>query len=433
VSRILLGFGALAVVVAASLLPVDAEAGTSPQTFTVRFLDDTGDENLNDDLCDVTDDISGAQCTYRAAIQEANHTPGLDFIRFDIGGTPGVKTIVPQSDLPPITDPVSINGYSQPGARVNRVAKGTNAVLKVQLDGRNLAGGVGVYLQASNSTVRGLVINRFTTGIAIAGDQNRVEGNFIGPNPSGRRGPGNSGEGVAIGSGIGNFVGGDSLADRNLISGNGFYGVSLLGGIHLVTGNLIGTDRSGKEPLGNNYAGVVAYTTNHLIGGSTRRAGNVIAFNRTQGVLIYNISSQNVQISRNSIFSNGEIGIDLGDDGRTPNDVGDMDSGANGLLNFPLITSAKTGRRGTTIRGRLESYPGDPYGIEFFSSPPGRPAEGKKYLGQVQVATDATTGVARFTFRPGKDVPLRHRITATAIDDGGNTSEFSNPRRVRRA
>lgn len=426
---------AVAIVVAASLWPMDAEAGSPAATFIVRFLDDEGDENLNDtpNLCDVIDDVPGPQCTLRAAIEEANHTPGLDYIQFNVGGTSRIKTIRPKTSLPTITEAVVINGYSQPGARENTRGKGTNAVLRVQLDGSLSVGGDnGLMIQASDVVVRGLVISRFADGIVIIGAGsmgNRIEGNFIGTNPAGTRERANNGYGVNILGGLGIIVGGDSRADRNLISGNAFYGVGLNGSHQQVAGNLIGTDRTGAGGLGNGYPGVKAYTALHTIGGPTPAYANVIAFNRAAGVAV--VGSGGVYVRRNSIFKNDGGGIDLGEDGRSPNDPGDVDTGPNALQNFPIITSAKTGRRGTTIRGRLESFPGDPYGIQFFSSPPGRRAEGKKFLGQIIVNTDDTTGVARFTFRPAKDVPLRHRITATATDDGGSTSEFSNARRVR--
>ena len=52
--------------------------------------------------------------TLRQAIYDSNATPGPNTIDFNIPG-PGVHTISLASPLPPITDPVVINGYTQPG------------------------------------------------------------------------------------------------------------------------------------------------------------------------------------------------------------------------------------------------------------------------------------------------------------------------------
>jgi hypothetical protein len=425
---------AVALMILGGLFPIEAGAGAPGAIFTVRYLDDLSDWNLNDDpnRCDVIEDVPGSQCTLRAAIEEANHTPGPNSIYFDIGGSRRIKTIRPQSALPPITDQVLIDGYTQPGATVNTRAKGTNATLRVELNGTDVPDQLALWIQASNCLIRGLVINRFSGGISVQPGRsgNRIEGNFIGTDATGTRDRGNLFNGISV-FGTSNVVGGDSRAARNIISGNGQHGVGLTGSGLAVMGNLIGTDRSGTRDLGNSQVGVRAYDATKTIGGPTRGEGNVIAYNGQEGVSVLNPGSVGVHIRRNSIFSNGGPGIDLGGDGRTPNDVGDADTGPNYLQNHPVITSARTGRR-TTIRGRLESYPNGFFGIQFFSTPPGGAAEGKIFLGEMTVGTDGT-GLATFTFRPQRDVAVKHRITATATDDGANTSEISEPRLVRRA
>ena len=72
----------------------------------------------------------------RQAILNADANPGLDTIDFDIPGA-GVHTISPASALPTITDPVVIDGYTQPGASPNTLAVGDDAVLLIDLDGGN--------------------------------------------------------------------------------------------------------------------------------------------------------------------------------------------------------------------------------------------------------------------------------------------------------
>jgi CSLREA domain-containing protein len=180
--------------VVAVLVLFGGRAAHADTTFTVNT---TGDENdldfpggtydsTSDGLCDV-DAATGEQCTLRAAIQEANVTQGPDTINFNIPGT-GVKTIRPDSELPSITEQVTIDGYTQPGSQLNSLASGDDAVLKVELDGTNagVVGGLDLLDSTSNSMIRGLVINDFyKEGIHLLSTGTRIEGNFIGTNPSG--------------------------------------------------------------------------------------------------------------------------------------------------------------------------------------------------------------------------------------------------------
>ena len=72
-------------------------------SFTVNITDDH-----NDGAC------TAADYTLREAINHANSVVGTDTINFDIPGF-GVHTIQPASALPTISDPVMIDGTSQPG------------------------------------------------------------------------------------------------------------------------------------------------------------------------------------------------------------------------------------------------------------------------------------------------------------------------------
>ena len=104
----------------------------------------------------VTNTSDNGAGSLRQTILSAN---AADVIEFNIPGT-DVHTISPTSQLPKITGPVTINGYSQPGAEPNTKAVGTDAVLKIELSGVGVPNGCGLEIGASNSTVKGLVINR---------------------------------------------------------------------------------------------------------------------------------------------------------------------------------------------------------------------------------------------------------------------------------
>jgi hypothetical protein len=156
---------------------------------------------------------------------------------------------------------------------------------------------------------------------------------------------------------------------------------------------------------------------------------NIISANEYAGVGLYGDTATGNRILSNSIFTNGDLGIDLNDDGSTANDPGDADTGANDLQNKPVLSSAKKSATGTTtIKGSLNSTPNKIFKVRFFSNPEGTD-EGKTFLGTKSVSTNGTGNVS-FTFSTKKQIGLGQNITATATSPGGNTSEFSGPRKV---
>lgn len=239
---------------------VTAMAGVAlPATFTVTNTNDDGPESL------------------RWAIESANDNPGHDLIAFNIPGS-GPHTIQPLTFLPVITGPVSIDGYTQPGAAI--AAGNSPATLLIELDGTNVTEpgwDIGLNVQGGNSTVRGLVINRFGwVGIRIReGGANIIEGNHIGTDVTGTVALGNGETGVGVGT-SGNVIGGASSEARNVISGNGFSGVFIGGEENVVEGNYIGIDATGTSALGNSRFGVFVPATSS---GNTIGPGNVIASN----------------------------------------------------------------------------------------------------------------------------------------------------------
>lgn len=422
-------------------------------TLIVNSTGDSGDNNPGNGTCATAPFPVGTEpeCTLRAAIEESNATTAPDTIHFNIGGS-GVKTISPTSVLPIVAEPVTINGYSEPGATENALAAGDNAVLRIRLDGVNALGlSRGLFITADDSVVRGLSITRFAgAGIDIAvGDNSTIEGNFVGITPSGED-AGNGG-GVSIRNGAsGNTVGGATPRARNIISGNGPGQVGDTGvGIleigttnNRVMGNYIGTTKSGTGDLGNTGRGLFVGNgaSGNVIGDNDptdglANAANIIAFNGLVGVEVSSASSTGNSILSNSIHSNARLGIDLGFDGVTPNDgPGDADTGPNNLQNFPVITSAKTGRKGTAIRGTLEGIPSQGiaqgYTIQFFKNPKSTKDEGKKFIGQ-KIAVDGNgDGIIPFAFKPPKKVKEGLFVTATATY-GPDTSEFSVAKKVR--
>jgi hypothetical protein len=342
-----------------------------------------------------------------------------------------VATISPASQLPTITEAVTIDGYSQPGAKSNTLAVGNDAVLKVELSGPG--SGSGLRIGAAYSTVKGLVINRWGEGIHISesgATGNKVVGNYVGTDSSGTKDLG-SHHGVHIIEAPNNAVGGAAAAERNVISGNDAYGVAIDGanaGGNRVTGNYVGTDASGTKDLGNSLDGVhIALAPNNAVGGTTAGAGNVISGNGRDGVGIVMAEDTGNRVLSNSIFSNDGLDIDLlgGTEnaaGTTANDPKDPDTGPNKLQNFPVVTSVAK----NAIKGTLNSKPGTSYTVQLFSNPSGED-EGKTLVGQRSVTTDGS-GNASFSVKPSSEVAPGQSVTATATDPEGNTSEFSAPK-----
>ena len=421
-------------------------------TFTVNSTGDQTDPNFignspvgtPDGKCDVDTVAQGDQCTLRAAIQEANNTTDADTINFNIPGS-GLHTIVLSSGLPPIIDPVTINGYTEAGSSANTLGdarKGTNAKLMIELDGGAATGDAGLDINDPNVVVKGLAIHSFgASGIVARSTANnlRIEGNFIGTDTGGNQSKGNNGDAVRIESAANITVGGDTPAARNLLSGNN--GAGVLGESTSnteVEGNVIGTQKDGTSPLPNTSNGVDFSNNgiNNFVGGLTVGSANTIAHNGGDGVSVFGpeISPGDnayvqARVLRNSIFSNGSKGISL------PltfnNDTLDTDTGGNGGQNSPVISTATTTRRATTIVGTLHSKANQTYTLMFYSNPPESSDEGKTFKVQKSVTTDGSgDGTFSFKLKRGMKIPVGQFVTATARSSNGDTSEFSAAQEV---
>ncbi len=146
------------------------------------------------------------------------HLPVAGEATIHVGGT-GLGA------LPTITDPVIIDGYSQPGSspNTNGPGLGDNAVPLIELDGTGAgASANGLTITAGSSTVRGLVIDRFSgNGLALSDNgDNVIQGNFIGTDAAGTAGLGNGGDGVRIVNSSDNQIGGTNAAPVTVQNGS---------------------------------------------------------------------------------------------------------------------------------------------------------------------------------------------------------------------
>jgi len=143
--------------------------------------------------------------------------------------------------------------------------------------------------------------------------------------------------------------------------------------------------------------------------------GNSIYDNDCNGIVIKN--NANLNCGYNNIYNNNGLGIDLGDDGVTLNDPGDIDSGPNNLMNFPVIEyiSYKGGGE-YYIEGDIDSL-GETT-IQLFESDNNSSGygSGMKYI-------DETTSNSTWDITV-TGLQQNLTFTSTALNSG-STSEFS--------
>ncbi len=297
---------------------------------------------------------------------------------------------------------------------------------------------------ADNEITRNVLSANAGCGVMLRGtSRNLIVDNRIGVDISGTRALGNEQAGVCLDadplfnqSAIANVV------SNNVVGANGLNGIFLrYPGVrqNVIVGNFVGTDRGGTVDLGHSQFGVAILegASQNVIGGPSPGEGNTFAFNDWAGVWVgtgngTSPSTRN-RIRGNSIFANGEQGIDLAPDhmsdrGISLNDPGDSDVGPNTYQNFPVLTLAESTGSGMHVRGTLNSGPDTAFHLDFYASMACGPAghgQGQRYLGTASVTTDAKGDVV-FDLALSARVNVGEILTATATSTAaGNTSEFS--------
>jgi len=228
-------------------------------TFTVTTTADSGTGSL------------------RQAILDANATAGADTIDFNIPGA-GVHTISLTSELPQITESVTIDGYTQPGASPNTQSTSDDAVILIELDGYfvGCCGVSGITVLGDDVTLRGLAVNRFNfRGVSFYGANGHLEGCFIGIAPDGlqARGNGYGGGASSGGSATGTVIGGATPDKRNIVSGNAEHGISTwIDSTTTIQGNFVGVDATGTLAVPN-LGNIGVFYGTVIIGGLTATPG----------------------------------------------------------------------------------------------------------------------------------------------------------------
>jgi uncharacterized repeat protein (TIGR01451 family) len=339
----------------------------------------------------------------RQSISDADGTAGASSIVFNIPGS-GVQTIAPLTPFPAITNPITIDGYTQPGARPNDLLQGDDATLEVELTGAALTlpgpAQVGLHLSGGTSTVRGLDIHGFYTQIeADSAGADSIRGNYIGTDPSGTHTLEDSLQGVWLDAVNANAVGGISPADRNLIS-SGSKGLLMQDSSgNVVQGNYIGTDATGTTAIGNGTGIELNSAYNEIGGGPVlvvvgvqASAGNLISANNT-GIILNGTGATNNAILGNLIGTDATGTLPLG------NAFAGVALG-NGAANNVI---GGAGRGEGNVIGAARGIPGDPpagVGISLGSAGSGNTVEGNAIGTDMTGTRDLGNQVAGVSFGP---------------------------------
>jgi CSLREA domain-containing protein len=280
-----------------------------------------------------------------------------------------------------------------------------------------------------------------------------IRGNYLGVNGRGNALLGNGGSGIVL-SGTRNVeIGGTGDRNQgNSVSANGLDGISLIGASHTT----IHANRAGWLPsqasvapaAGNGRAGIrLENSSDNLIGSpltvsspptvlqivpDANSIGNNGFTIASAGIVI--VSGTGNRVSANELIHNQLGAIDLGNDGPTANDPCDGDSGANTLLNHPIITWTEAFADHALVRGTLNAAPGSgPYDVEIFNNSQNT-AENHgagSYKGVATVTLNGCDGEFVADFGSGV-LYLGSNLTAIAVDRStGNTSETSDAVLVR--
>ncbi len=337
------------------------------------------------------------------------------------------------------------------------------------------------------------VISGNNAGIHVAGSGSvrapTIHGNYIGTDATGSFAIGNDLYGINVSNGPGTVIGGLGPGEGNLVSGNGYDGILFQGGTAAgggaVLGNLIGTDATGTHAIGNGRSGILfSHTFGHtvagnlisgndrgvtisqggnhvvrdnrigtdisgtlalpnrdgiqisggalpsLIGGISPEDGNVISHNTRSGVVVIGDTTSGASIRGNTIADNGGLGIDLGGDGVTSDDLLDSDVGPNNLQNFGRLAgvgATESGATTTRVIGDFEGEANVTVSIDFFANSAADPSghgEGGRYLDSISITTDAS-GNASFDVAINAVTASGDLITMTVTGPDGSTSEFA--------
>ena len=399
----------------------------------------------------------------------------------------GIATIAPASALPTICDPVILDGQTQPGwssapiIELNGTGAGSGVHgLTITAGGSTVRGLVinrsparprresrsrrpggtrsrgttsgrpraearpprttrgssstaptGNLIGGTSSSQRNVISGNTWRGIMLANGAsgNNIRGNYIGVDASGDARLLTQ-IGIYLNESPNNTIGGTAAGEGNVVSGNNQIGIYVVyaGSVgNVIQGNTIGLNAARTAAAANGTTGVeiIVDASNNTVGGTAAGAANVISGNTGRGVQIRAGTGNAILV--NSIYGNGGIGIDLGNDNATANDGTKPAGQPNLQMDFPVFTSVTLSGTTLTVAGYVGSAPSQ----STLRRCPRRDlqvrqrrigyGEGQTYLGFL--TADASGNFSGSLTVAGLSVG--DKITGTATDGSNNTSEFA--------
>ncbi len=350
---------------------------------------------------------------------------------------------------------------------INHNLIGTNSAGTASVPNNGGSNGA-VSTTSANSVVftNNIVSGNTSVGFKAANSsQTVITGNYAGLGTTGGT-LGNGGDGLSLFGSNNSTIGGTSSAARNVSSANGGSGLHIynncdFGGANISTtyGNYFGTNISGTVQSGygnqgagvevNEYYGGCVSVYKHVIGGDGAGQSNIIAGNTGQGLLIHQSGNEDVfsiASIANSVYANGQFGIDLAADSDSNSGVADTDLGPNAINNFlmsypttnanyyinrPTINSTSYSGNQVTVNydyqanGVQDSVPEIQasnvvgFRLDFYINPGAQDgayagyAQGKTHLGSF-IINNASVTNATHTFTSPIPVTGNENITVTA-------------------
>ena len=287
---------------------------------------------------------------------------GLQRIEFNVD-VAGPVLIEPLTALPQITcGNVTIDGYTEPLTSPNGSPMGcTMPSVRIELSGAKCGPGCnGLEMGSYQQVVTGLALHSWN-GSSIRGvGGGSVIGNIIGGDTTGTPpSPNDNGWGISLANGS-LAIGSGLDSDRNLIVGN-TVGIQVDTGANVtVSNNQLGGQGCGSG--GGNGIGIFFAKSSN--GGNVDN--NFIRYGSGAGIAQdpLGFRPRIGTSSPNSIADNGGIGIDLNNDGPTPNDAGEVD----GIQNFAVVTGITFDGTNTTVSTHLQTTPNTSVGVRLYQN-----------------------------------------------------------------